>query len=297
MKNLYYAQLGEAIKLAQNSIFEYKRISLILLDNIVENLLNSRNSIKLHHNHVMGYIEETKYADYISKINHFEEITRQSLYLKIISVSEKCIFDYCHKARNNLYHKLWTDTRVTEFGILYYCNFLEKNFKNYIDIIITCYSESESKSTTKILEVENITNLEDILLNLKAINQSRKYLSQNILADIIEDYILAIEDAMQNETFETYNILNSTAKDFYYGHFKDKKNYNGLNPSSLVNQWHYFNERKIPEIKHEIKQIRNANMETAFDEFHKLMIKIEPIYIGLMLYYSNEEYLASLNED
>jgi hypothetical protein len=297
MKNLYYAQLGEAIKLAQNSIFEYKRISLILLDNIIENLLNSRNSIKLHHNLVMGYIEKTDYANYISNINHFEEITRQSLDLKIISVSEKCIFDYCHKARNNLYHNLFADKRITDFCILYYCDFLEKNFKIYIDSINTCHAESESKSTNKILKVENINSLEGILLNIKEFNNSQKDLSQKILADIIEEYILQIEDTMENETFVTYNILNSTAKDFYYDYFKDKKSYNGLSPSRLVNQWHYFNERKIPEIKHEIKQIRNANMETAFNKFHKLMVKIEPTYIGLMLYYSNEAGLASVNED
>jgi hypothetical protein len=38
-------------------------------------------------------------------------------------------------------------------------------------------------------------------------------------------------------------------------------------------------------------------MEMAFNKFHALMFKTEPTYIGLMLYYSNEEYLASLNED
>jgi len=295
-KNLYYAQLGNAIKLAQSSIFEYKRISLILLDNIVENLLITMNSIKLHHLLVMGNLERTEYEKIISSFNRFEKITQQSFILEIINVSEKNIFDYCHKARNNLYHNLFADTRVTDFCIFYYCNFLEKNFKNYIELGITSYSDIESKSTNEILKVENINSLEEILLKIKEFNHSQKKLSQKILADIIDDYILQIEDTMENETFETYDILNSTAKDFYNDYFKNTK-YNGLNPSGFIKQWYSINEHKITEIKHAITEIRNANVETAFDKYHKLMVKTEPIYIGLMLYYSNEEYLASLNED
>ncbi|MDO9152993.1 MAG: hypothetical protein Q7U47_04680 [Paludibacter sp.] len=295
-KNLYYAQLGEAIKLARSSIFEYKRISLILLDNIVENLLITQNSIKLHHLLVMGNLERTEYEKIISNFNRFEKIIQQSFNLELITVSEKNIFDYCHKARNNLYHNLFADTRVTDFCIIYYCDFLEKNFKNYIEIGITSYSESESKSTNEILKVENINSLEGILLNIREFNNSQKALSKKILADIIEDYILQLEDTMENETFETYNILIRTAKDFYNDYFRNTK-YNGLNPSGFIKQWYSINEQKIVEIKHEIAEIRNSNMEMAFDKFHTLMLKTEPTYIGLMLYYSNEEYLASLNED
>lgn len=296
LKNLYFAQLGEAISLAQNEIFEYKRISLILLDNIVENLLITQNSIKLNHLLVMGNLKRTEYEKIISSFNRFENIIQQSFVLEIINVSEKNIFDYCHKARNNLYHNLFADTRVTDFCILYYCDFLEKNFKNYIEIGITSYSDSESKSTNKILKVENINSLEEILFNLKAFIHSQKDLSQKILADIIEDYILQIEDTMENETFETYDNLNSTAKDFYKDYFKNTK-YNGLNPSGFIKQCYSINEHKITEIKQIITEIRNDNVETSFDKYHKLMLKTEPIYIGLMLYYSNEEYLASLNED
>jgi hypothetical protein len=295
-KNLYYAQLGEALKLTRSSIFEYKRISLILLDNIVENLLITQNSIRLHHLLVMGNIERTEYENIIASFNRFEKIIQQSYNLELITISEKNIFDYCHKARNNLYHNLFADTRVTDFCIIYYCNFLEKNFQNYIEIGITSYSESESKSTNEILNVENIKKIEGILLNIKEFNNSQQDLSQKILADIIDDYILQIEVTMVNETFETYDILNSTAKDFYNDYFRNTK-YNGLNPSGFIKQWYSIDEQKIVKIKHEIGEIRKSNIEEAFDKFHTLMLKTEPTYIGIMLYNSNEEYLASLNED
>ncbi len=296
IKNLYYAQLGEAIKLAQSSIFEYKRISLILLDNVVENLLITQNSIKLRHLLIIGDLKKTEYEDIVSKFNRFECILHQSFIYEIINVSEKNIFDYCHKARNNLYHNLFADERVTEFCILYYCNFLEKNFKNYIDVGITSYSESESKSTNEILKSENVNILENILFKLYSFNQTQKDLSQKILADIIECYILQVEDTMENETFESYDILNKTAKFFYNNYFKSTK-YKGLNPSGLVKQWYNINELKIAEIKAIVSEIRNIHIEKAFDKYQILMVKTEPVYIGLMLYYSNEEYLASLNED
>jgi hypothetical protein len=295
-KNLYYAQLGQAINLAQNSIFEYKRIGLILLDNIVENLLITQNSIKLRHSLVMGNLNKTDYENIISSFNRFEKIIHQSFILELINTSEKNIFDYSHKARNNLYHNLFADKRVTDFCILYYCNFLERNFKNYIEIGITGHSYSESNSTNEILKCEKVNSLEEILLKLRSFNQSQKDLAQNILADIIEDYIWQIEDTMENETFESYDTLNSTAKDFYCNYFKNT-NYNGLNPSGFVKQWYSINKRKITKIKETVVEIRNVNLETAFDKYHKLMVKTEPIYIGLMLYYSNQEYLASLNED
>jgi hypothetical protein len=167
-KNLYYAQLGEAIKLARSSIFDYKRISLILLDNIIENLLITQNSIKLHHLLVMGNLERTEYEKIISSFNRFEKIIQQSANLENNYCSEKThIVITGHKARNNLYHNLFADTRVTDFCIIYYCNFLELISRIILSLVSQCYSESESKSTNEILKVENINSLEGILINIQ----------------------------------------------------------------------------------------------------------------------------------
>jgi hypothetical protein len=296
IKNLYYAQLGEALKLAQSPIFEYKRISLILLDNIVENLLITQNSKKLHHLLVMSSIKKPEFKKIISSFNRFENIIYQSFILNIIDVSEKNIFDYCPKARNNLYHNLFADKRFADFCILLYCNYLEENFKHFIESGITSYSERESKSTKEILKVEKLSSLEEIISNLKTYNHSQKGISQKILAGIIEDYIWQIEDTMANETFETFEKLNSIAKKFYTNYFKNNK-YNGLNPSGYIKQYYSINEHKIDAIKKIITEIRNSTIESSFEKYNKLMLKIEPIYIGIMLYNSNEEYLASLNED
>jgi hypothetical protein len=295
-KNLYYAQLGEALRLAENNIFEYKRISLILLDNIVENMLISQNSIKLHHQLFMNTIIKSKYDKLISNNYYFDNIIQLSLCLKLINVSEKNVFAYCHNARNNLYHHLFANKQVTDFCILFYCDFLENNFKNYIENSISWSSENEIKSTHEIIKIEGVRDLEDILLKLQEFNNSKKDLPQNILADIIEEYILQIEDTIENETFLTYHILNSTARKFYEHNFENNK-YNGLSPSSSISQWYNINENKINELKGRITEIRNVNIETAFARYWEFMIKIEPIYIGIMSYYSSKENLASLNED
>lgn len=294
-RNLYYAQLGEAIKLAQSPIFEYKRISLILLDNIVENLLITQNIIRLHYKVVLEVLKRADYDVAIDSFNRFESIIKCSYELDVINLSEKKLFDFCHKTRNSLYHSLYADKGITEFCIIYYCMFLEKRFADLIEIGVVSNTDEYSMATKRIVEVEQVLNLEDILLKVKAFNSLQDRLPQNILADIIEDYIFQIEDAMSNELFDTYDILNDTVKYFYYDFF-NKRAYTGLNPCGKIKQWYVINEKKIDGIKQRNAEIRNAEIAVAFNVFLDLIVKTEPAYIGLMLYYNHEEYEASLYE-
>ncbi|MCX6231113.1 MAG: hypothetical protein NTZ33_06175 [Bacteroidetes bacterium] len=291
-KNLYYAQFGEALKLAQSNIFEYKRISLVLFDNIIENLLINQNTIRLKHLLVMNEIQKNEYESIIKSFNKFENIISKSLFLSLINESEKNIIDYCHKTRNNLYHHLFADKRMTEFCILYYCNFLENKFESFLDIGIIGYSERESKSTQEILEVEKVNNFEEIVTKLKKYNHLQKTTPQKILSEIISDYIWQITDAMVNETFDTYKELNKIANEHYNNYNKNEK-YNGLNSTGFIKQWYLINETNIVEMKNMCNDLQNCSLEKSYKKFYTLLIKLEPAYIGIMLYYSEQEYSAS----
>lgn len=282
-KTIYYAQLGVALKYAQSSIFEYKRISLILFDNIIENLLISQNLSKLHHVLIMNNMKKNEYEKIIKSFNRFEKIINQSCELKLISISEKNIIEYCHKARNNLYHGLLADKRVVDYCILYYCDFLENKFLDFIP----SYSES-GFSIEEILRAENVNDLEEIVSNLKLYNNSQKNKPQKILSEIIEDYILYIESTMENMSDESFVKLNQDAK-FLYKDFYKKISYNGINPSGFVKQISNIRMSEILKMKSMISEFEECSLEISFRKFHGLMLKLEPIYIGILLCYSNDE--------
>ena len=181
-KNLYYAQLGEAISLANSEIFEYKRICLILFDNIVENLLRSETSSALHHMLVMGELDKCDYKSIINELDRFGNIINQANRLEIITQGEASIVKYCHSSRNDLYHKLFEKENVTEFCVLFYAGFLEKYFAKFIEIGITGYSEKSTKASETIMRKENVKDLEELIkkLNTYISKSSTAYINRKV---------------------------------------------------------------------------------------------------------------------
>ena len=84
-RNLYYAQLGKAISLANYEIFEYKRISLILFDNIIENLLTNSVSLALYHKFLEKKLDKGEFQKSTKDLKWFDKITKQAKKLDIIS--------------------------------------------------------------------------------------------------------------------------------------------------------------------------------------------------------------------
>ena len=301
-KNLYYAQLGEAIALAKNKVFEYKRISLILFDNMVENLLLTQNNIKLHHLFAIGQITKNKYKKINDGFNRFENIVSQSYKLGVIEEKEKPIIEYCHKARNNLYHKLFEDERITEFCILYYCNFFHKYFESFIEIDFTSYSDKEEISSRAILLKERIDNLYDLIPRLSELYDNYELTPQKILCNIIEDYITTFEDFFECDAHESWTEFNKITKNQYFYDFEiKKKEHKDKDIEEMIPKfrlrWYNINDKNISKLKEKIIQLENLEIKASLEKFRDLNTKLEPIYIGIMLYHSEQEYLADLMDD
>ncbi|MDD2636227.1 MAG: hypothetical protein PHW82_12115 [Bacteroidales bacterium] len=301
-KNLYYAQLGEAIALAQSDIFEYKRISLILFDNIVENLLRSKTISELHHLLVMGELDKCDYKNIINEFDRFGNIITHAKGLEIVSIGEASIINYCHTSRNNLYHNLFEKENVTEYCILFYAGFLEKYFFDFLETGITGYSDKSAKASETIKCKENIKDFEELTNKLNAYISASSITSQKILSEILMDYIVTIEDFYECDAKEDWNEVNQIAKNQYFYDYEIKKQKNkGLNYRSIIpkfrQKWFDVNEEKLKKLKQQIQETEKVNIELSFEKFKNLNQKLEPIYIGIMLYYSEQEYQASLNED
>ncbi|MCK4677833.1 MAG: hypothetical protein KAT48_06860 [Bacteroidales bacterium] len=301
-KNLYYAQLGEAISLANNDTFEYKRISLILFDNIVENLLKSKTTSELHHLLVMKELDKCDYKNIVSNFDRFSNIVTQAKKLEIISIGEASIINFCHTSRNNLYHKLFENEKVTEYCILFYSKFLEKYFSQFIEIGITGYSDKSKKASDTIKRKENITEFKEIISRLNTYICSSSTTPQEILSEILSELIETIENFYECDANEDWSELNKIVKNQYFYDYEIKKEMNkGLDYRSLIpkfrQKWFDVNQEKLTKLKRQIETTKNQDIELSFEKFKNNNQKLEPIYIGIMLYYSEQEYLASLMED
>lgn len=292
-ENLKYAQIGEAIRFAGYNTFEYRRLSLILLDNLIENLLIKLNGDLLRHELILGKITKIQFDVKTQSFNKFEHITKISFQLGIIGEMDKNIINYCHKARNNLYHTMFEDERITEFGVLYYCNFIFNNFIKFFETQIKSFSDIELESAKMISKINGINNTQDLYEILNFFCKSQITKPQEILSSILDHYISVISEAVSEETFPSYQELNNTTMEYYKDYIAGDK-YKGLNPSGKIKQLTNLNENKVKSIQQTIKEINNQSVEISFTNYTKIILKIEPVYIGLMLYFSEQEYEADL---
>lgn len=115
--NLLKTQLAEAAEFANSNRFGHKRLAVILLDNFIEIQLTSLMKQKFEWN---VYLKGNIYSiDRKFKIqNHFDELIKASLEEEIITPNEKMLLGFCHKIRNNLYHKANEEKLLTQVAII-----------------------------------------------------------------------------------------------------------------------------------------------------------------------------------
>ncbi|MCP4178342.1 MAG: hypothetical protein GY756_11290, partial [bacterium] len=86
--NLYIAQIGEAIKYYNDNIYEYHRLSLILLDNVIEVVLKAKLSYHLYPYYKKSLSRE-KIEEKIKDLTYHENVTREALNTKLIDENER----------------------------------------------------------------------------------------------------------------------------------------------------------------------------------------------------------------
>lgn len=288
-RNLYYAQLGKAISLANLGVFEYKRISLILFDNIIENLLASSVSLALYHKLLKNELNKNKFIKITKNLKWFGKITEQATKLDIISDKEVLVINFCHSSRNKLYHKLFEDEKTTESCILYYCEFIEKYFLKLINNGIIELSSEHFTSTEAIQKEEDVIKLEDIIVKIKTYLSAASSKPQELLSHILLGYIDLFESTYQSDAQESWGKFNKIVNTNYHNYESIKEIYNAPLRHKYINKWFDLNNTKFLQLKQDIYNISSINVETSFEKYITLQQKIEPIYIGIVVYYSRIE--------
>jgi hypothetical protein len=123
---LLKTQLAEAAEFAKSNRFAHKRLAVILLDNFIEIQLNSLMKQKFEWN---VYLQGNLYStDRKFKIqNRFDELIKACLEEEIITPNEKMLLSFCHKIRNNLYHKGNEEKLLTQVAIIILSNIINEH--------------------------------------------------------------------------------------------------------------------------------------------------------------------------
>lgn len=291
--NLIYAQLSEAIRLASNEIFDYKRISLILLDNIIENLLRTQVLISARHEKVMSQISKEKYEEILKSLGEFDKIIKYSSFLKIIDSKSQPLLNFCHKRRNNVYHHFYEDTRVTDCCIQMLNEFIYKNLERLMEIGISEYSEESKKNHELILQISSTDSYHSILTNLNNLFLQNDSPSK-ILSSILNSQIEEIENFWESSTNEDWEKFNKIIRTQYFWdkEYKEEKNQNeniDLLIHNFQKKWRNINKDFIDDIKKKAATFVKLPTVYAFEKYQLINSKIEPIYFGMRMYIAKQE--------
>jgi len=115
---LLKTQLAEASKFSISEGFEHKRIGVILLDNFIEIQLSKLIQEKFTFDGMFGGIKTYSLLQRSKILNQYDELLKACANELIINSQEKSLLLFCHKVRNNLYHKIDEENLLIQVAII-----------------------------------------------------------------------------------------------------------------------------------------------------------------------------------
>lgn len=290
LKMLLYAQLGEAINLADNPAYEYKRISIILFDNIIENLLKKKILEiifeKKRNKEIVIFDFEKINNSINSKYDFEKDILKNAAKFYLIKKEEQDILSFCHKTRNNVYHNLLDDFMTIDLCISLYFEFFIANFtKLILSWISSC--DSRQNSYKIILERNKVSSYNEIINKLQCIyekNKSSKFIMKEILNEKFE-MVYSFWINFSDQNWEKFNEL--LLPDYYYHKIKmegkidlQTLNFNEIEEKikefSKRNSIGNFTQKKMNKLEWLINTIINLDNFKAFEDFKSKNNEINP---------------------
>jgi len=123
---LLKTQLEEASKFAISERFEHKRIGVILLDNFIEIQLSKLIQQKFTFDGMFGEIKKYSTSQKNKILSQYDELLKASVNELIITSQEKSLLLFCHKLRNNLYHKIDEENLLVKVAIIIFHTIIKK---------------------------------------------------------------------------------------------------------------------------------------------------------------------------
>lgn len=300
-KNKVYSQLTEAIRLANYNIFDYRRISLILFDNIVEYLLNLQVYFAIRRDRENKNFTIDKRKRIIKSLNRFENITKYANEYEIINEKEKPVLNYCHKARNNVYHNFREDERITDCCLFILSKFLFNNNERLLVTGIIELSDTLLENQKMILKIGNLKSYEEALIKLKDFYsnniQPAEIFSQILIGELME--LIEFQECDANEDWDEFNtiIRGQYFWDVSYKKEKEKKNQLDLDffISDFKKNWQDLNQSQIDRYKQKALRLKELPTNDSFEKFITIKDRLYPFYLGMKYYIAEQEYKADLS--
>jgi len=300
--NLYVAQIGEAIKYYNDSIYEYHRLSLILLDNVVEVILKAKLSYHIYQ-HYRKTLSKEEIEEKIKGLEFHENVTKEAQNTDLIDENERRVIDFCHEIRNSQYHEpseysyvLTKDNKsLIECGILSLIEFLISKYHILTKNEFVEFSLSKSKRGKLIFEKNSINIPEQILLKLTECLSYADKKPSEIIRDIISDDIQCIAEFYECDANEEWEKFNSLTKE-YYEFYKGELNLNKTTSSETA-YFPIFNEKKINKLKDRVNEIKKLKTSKAIEKMKTFTDEYNKVLIGMKMYQYEQERIAYENED
>lgn len=300
-KNIVYSQLTEAIRLANYNIFDYRRISLILFDNIVEYLLNLQIYFAVRRDRENKNFTIDRRKKIIESLNRFENTTKYANDYEIINEKEKPVLNYCHKARNNAYHNFREDERVTNCCLFILSEFLFNNIERLLVTGIIDLSETWLENQKMILKIGNLKSYEDALIKLKDF-YSNNIKPAEIFSQILIDEMMELTEFQECDTNEDWDEFNTIIRrqyfwDVSYKTEKEKSNQMDLNLfiADFKKNWQDLNQSQIERYKQKAFNLKELPTNDSFEKFITIKNRLYPFYLGMKYYMAEQEYKADLS--
>ena len=274
-------------------------MSLILLDNIVENLLKDKAIESARSNLVFEKISKDKFNKIVESLRYFENITKHSKEFGLIHSKEKPLLEFCHTARNNTYHHLFEDERILDCCIYILFEFIKKNIQRLIDFGIYAIEHEERN---RILKINKLNSFDNIFVLIKSFLDINKKPSE-IFSEILIEYINGINEFFEYESSEDWNNFNSIIKKQFLQEKSNKDRIDLLRKPDIEkfgcfkDGWKDFENRNISNIVNQSYKLKNSTSVESFEKFVNINNRIYPYYLLMRFYSLEQENQAYLMED
>jgi lipoate-protein ligase A len=240
----------------------------------------------------MEGLTKEKHEKLLKELDSFKNTTEYAKKYKIINEKDKPMLDYCHKARNNVYHHFYEDERITNSCVFILSEFLFHNVLNLLETGIKVSSDNIRRNQNKIFEIGNIKSFEDVLDNLNALctnNIKPSEIFSQILIDELTELIEFYESSA-NENWEEFNsiIRKQYFWDVSYKNEKEKNNQIDLDlfASDFKKKWKNLKQKDFDNYKQKAIALKKLPTNDSFVKFINIKDKLTPFYLGMRYYIS-----------
>jgi hypothetical protein len=290
---LYTVQVKEALAFYKNEHIEYKRLSHILLDNIIEVLLKIKIKNQIYR-HYRNKISETEIDKKLKSCEYFDNLIKESKNTGIITEEERKVLNFTHDVRNVQFHEPYTtefshincQKKLVECGILCNIEFLVSASSKFV------YLNSDLTKTHEyfrepLSKKVGLNKPVELILLLSEAYSKRKTSPNILLSTIIAENITMIEEFFENDAMEDWESFRNKALDEYSSYLKSQEQQ--LSEKELKN-FPFMSDAKLERIKLLPEKFLKLDTYKSIESYCTFQSEYGNLLKGITLYQLSNSY-------